>query len=1333
MDVNNNNRINNQNIQEVSSQKSGEYIPALYAKTEDTVELSTSFTKKKKKGFIGNLVNKIRDLAQDVKASKHNQVSNCQEEASSVCDSGFYDEEPESIPERTIKDEVKDLLSILPIEDREKKYLLEDKRIEYMLPLLIKLTSIPDFEEQQTLLSKIGEILYYVETSEQAEVVDKFLSNSKLYENEYILGGLSNNLMVMPYTPPKANCVMKLFDKFLEDENLSNNNDATKQLFARLLIGVKDETQLEIANKILSMPEIYVDYSSLNFANVLVSLSDSSERIKIANKLLSIPDISKNVYLKNISASILRWVDSDEKVKHLEKIFSSPLLYENPSIKSYLSTLEEYHTSSDGVSFKTEILEKYLETPNLHQNEFLSKNISDIIRSVNNIDRKNIAIKFLSEPQLYENESVQNKITSVLDAVYSPFQAMVADKILSDPSLFENDNASMYIARAIFDSSNEKYAKTKLELLAKLLENPQIREDDFVVGEFFDFISSFESEETVECKVELVDLLLSDEEIKNDISQLGTYLRMLNTPLRITLAHKLIKNSDISKKEIFRLVHSIRTVDELEIKNKFIDLCLSESSIYSCQNFKNNFSQIVLSVCSDEHLKYTEKLFADVKTGELEPDLALVLIQGYGKVDYKQFQKLRKTVGDELLNTLAKSTNDIVIASRLVGLYNKNNINEISLAEKRNVLKALVQSNADLFSVSDELRKAFPLIPSNQEEYCAILPALVKSLGIEVKKLEEVQVEKFDETIEHLSSELAKLSDEDFSNLELSNSYSKDEFINDTLSIVSDLSNAERQKVYDYFGFELHRNKKVPTGFSIEGYPVNINNGAKLAQITDEKTKQVVETLREKVILFSEKNTIQSNNYEIATMVDEIMVALPELRSLIGKSQSDTYDFDLFKQSLKVMQKTVQNPSYQNLNESDKKIMLLASLLHDVNKAEGKPDITHPYESSFDVYYIAKKFNLSKEEQIKLYTLINHHEWLKYVNKEGLNPKEETKRLQSVAFDLQNDNLFEMEKILTEADLKSVKASDELYETYEADFELHCEKITSLIEELQKSKPILPTTTLPTADSIKEKITVINDDCSTNLKGVYVKDGLLVIKYNEVEDWESLGFPKGTVSKGIETVSPVDNSLINTGNIKFIAHGLTFANQLSNFDAFALPDSDALLSVSYMERPESKYRLFRTQGVLLDVDSKYIHGGGNTDAGSGCGKDISNFKSRYIFGGERQKDRDYISDLIKETLQLTDEEYVEFVKVNQNKSMLEIEPVEAREALIKKFALINSNKRRGDRAYNEMYVSNPKVQGCFAYSEKDDVGEISDFIDSQPEFLKAYAKENNLPFFVFGN
>ena len=513
------------------------------------------------------------------------------------------------------------------------------------------------------------------------------------------------------------------------------------------------------------------------------------------------------------------------------------------------------------------------------------------------------------------------------------------------------------------------------------------------------------------------------------------------------------------------------------------------------------------------------------------------------------------------------------------------------------------------------------------------------------------------------------------------------------------------------------------------------------------------------MVKFSEQNPIKCNNPAVQNLLNDVVDVLPELRAQIGKVQHKTHDFDVFKHSLKVMQKVAQEPNFKNLNESDKKIMMLASLLHDITKGEGYADKTHAAQGSFDTFFISKKFNLTPDEEIKLYTLTRHHEWLEYVNT-AKSEEQLTKRLQSVAYDLQHDNLFDMALMFTHADLKAVKVNDMFHDSTagrsRVDFNgnvrsfgesanVYAERIKGYIAELKKSRPILPVTKIPKSDKINAAITKVNPDGSTNIKGVYKRDdGLVVIKFNEVEDWETIGFAKGSVSRsytaqaGSKASDGNFNENINTGNIKFFVHGLDYENQLAKFDAFSLIDSDVLLSVSYAERPESKFRFFRAQGVLLDIDTKYIHGGGNTDSGSGCGKFIEDFKRNYIFGGYRESDRVYVSNLIKNATGMNDADYVKFVEVNKNRALSEIEPAEYREPIIKALAAINSNTRKGGRSYNEMYGSNPKeVMGVFAYDTNtpSDVGNPLTFLSmhSHTEFLQRYALEHNIPFVIFGD
>ena len=771
-----------------------------------------------------------------------------------------------------------------------------------------------------------------------------------------------------------------------------------------------------------------------------------------------------------------------------------------------------------------------------------------------------------------------------------------------------------------------------------------------------------------------------------------------------------------------------KTLTDEEIKN----------IIYKYNSYNNN----------SEKISELQKLIKLFKEGEIPKEYLFTIINEENKITLQDVRQLERIMGKDIVKTL--TPDELVCAVQFKDVCNKQNINEIPINKKKDVLRKLVASNTGLFNISEKLRKYFPLLPKTQEEYCTLLPALVRSLGIETNTLSEEEVSVFNTALISLADTLKNMSDSEYANIQISQEYPKSEFIKDAFSIVKDLTPQERQKVYDYFGFELHHNPKGTQvddnprhSFSITGYPVNLNNGKKLAQITDPNTKAVVEELREKVIKFSQNNKILCNNSQIKLLLNNIVRTFPELRTQIERVQHGAHQYDIMKHSLKVMQKIVQNPEFDKLSESHKKVMLICALFHDGNKTEGFTDKIHAEESAFDAFYIINKLNLPKEEKIKIYSLIKHHEWLGYVNNNTLYTLPVEKKQQSVAFDLQYDNLFDMAKLFTIADLKSVKKDDEFYDKFKNDFETHSKEINANIQELKKTQPIMPVTPIPKASQINEAITQVNADGSTNFKGVYKdKNGMIIIKYNEVENdtWEKIGFPKGSISRGIDALglSSVQGELksteeVNTGNIKFFVHGLDFSNQLAKFDAFALPDSDALLSVSYAERPESKYRFFRTQGVLLNTPTKYMHGGGETDAGSGCGKNLDIFKQDYIFGGYRESDRKYISNLIKEALNMTDEEYIKFVKENVDKPFTSIEPEEVRNTIIKAFSTINSNTRRGNRAYNEMYITNPEVMGVFAYPPVDNVGNIMQFIDNQPEFLKQYALEKDLPFVVFGD
>ena len=689
--------------------------------------------------------------------------------------------------------------------------------------------------------------------------------------------------------------------------------------------------------------------------------------------------------------------------------------------------------------------------------------------------------------------------------------------------------------------------------------------------------------------------------------------------------------------------------------------------------------------------------------------------------------------------------------------------NEISREGKKQFLEELIASENGKFDIADEIKTIFPIIPTKKEDYCKLLPDIVNSMKINTPVLLE---KDFDKTLINLGEILYNISDEEFKNITITQQYSKDKFISDVLEKTKGLPKLEVQKIYNYFGFEIYQNDKSEIGYSISGYPMN--NTKALSEINNNETISVIEKLRENIINYTKNNQITCNNKSLEHSINNLMKILPELRTSIGcKQHGETiipdngskiqigHQFDIFKHSLKVMQCIVKNPQYQKLNNSDKKIMLLASLFHDIAKKEGEKDYNHAVNSSLDAYFITKKFNLNEEEKIKLYTLIKNHEWNSSINS-ALNEAELKRMQKSAAYELRYENIFYMALIFAHADLKGVNDyfHDEKSYTgmsYGEFTDFHAKKIKEYINELKESQPLLPITQIPSAKTIESAITKVNTDGSTNIQGVYKdKDGLIILQYNKLrnEDLEEIGFPKGSLISGIKAKTSSGED-VNTGNIKFFVHGLDYNHQLAKFNAFSLINSEVLLSVSYAERPESKYTFFKEQGVILDCDTAFIHGGNDSDVCSGSNKFVKDFKEHFILGEKIEESRTFLSDLIKKTLKMGNDDYIEFVKNNKNKSLQEIEPKEYREKLIQAFCKIKSSEIEETKDYNEIYISNPKPpMAVFAYAKNYDekvlnpvkflnrtqkIGNETKSVRERTEFLREYAIKNNIPFVVFGD
>ena len=502
------------------------------------------------------------------------------------------------------------------------------------------------------------------------------------------------------------------------------------------------------------------------------------------------------------------------------------------------------------------------------------------------------------------------------------------------------------------------------------------------------------------------------------------------------------------------------------------------------------------------------------------------------------------------------------------------------------------------------------------------------------------------------------------------------------------------------------------------------NLGDSLSKLTDEEIDEVAVELRD--------DKVYCSNKELEEELNKLLGIFPKLKSLINKK--DSADKDSLNNSLKTIGYMVKNPEYKKLNQSDKKTLLIAGLLENVFKSNDN-------DRALKAILYAKKLGLTKEEETKLYNLINNINLYSLITSDISKYVCNSRRtISDSGLDLRYKNSFEMWLILNSIKQKNLAPDKQEILTkyiYEA---------RTYIKKLKETQPLLPTTKFPKANRIDKAITTVNPDGSTNIKGVYKdKDGLIVINYNEVEDWEKIGFPKGTISKGIKFQS--DYGKVNTGNLKFFVHGLDYDNQLAGFDLFSLINSDVVLSASYAERPESKFRFFRAQGIIFETNCDNVLLGGDSDGGTGVKKIFAYIRNQLAFL-EHSKSRAFISDILKDGLGLNDEQYADFVENNQDKALNDFDK-DIQTKIAEILGSMNSRGRFGYREYNEFLITNPKPpMAVYAYSlDKDEIIDNPlEFLNrTKPEldvyyddlirrtgFLRNYAISHDIPFVVFG-
>lgn len=764
--------------------------------------------------------------------------------------------------------------------------------------------------------------------------------------------------------------------------------------------------------------------------------------------------------------------------------------------------------------------------------------------------------------------------------------------------------------------------------------------------------------------------------------------------------------------------------EQFDVYKKLIEL--PESNPYSSLNAIINFNQVEIQRIFDRYLMEYSKYFEDMGNYHKRYNNLKQLVT-LTDTEWKFVQPLMSRVFN-----LSEAINLGKGVAHLVEFVNgRKNLYDFSFRERRQLLNHLIHTGGVECGDLNSYVPQGTIIPKTMYRRNLLIDELTQNLGISSKKLSDVEILDFKNTLSKISQHDSGIMNTNFDLM--SNKvaypkqgprllYSREKFVNDIYTQIKDLSDIERKKVFDYFSFDIEKDNLG--SLKLVGYPAPKGKDLKFFEYEDEKIKKIIEKIRPYVEKFSNGNKIfVENNPKLETEMNKILNVFPEFATLVGKVQHGTHDFSVDIHTLKVLQGVMSDPRYAKLSDNDKMVLQVSTILHDLTKTEGQIDKLHPKDSAFDAYYIINRLNMPRADKLKVYEIIRNHDWLEKLNKNykivnneyhKITPEEYNDMLQKIAFSHRQNDCFEMSAILAKADLKGVKANDAFYSKFKDAYENKVKEVQVLINKIKETAIHIPQTRIPKASELivdNDIVYKVTHDGVTNTV-IYLKPG---------QDLSKIGFDKGVISD----------------ELNMIVHALDAEEQSTIFRALGIVDSDALLSASWVNYGKGNYKVFRKQGYILKVDSDDIHAGTYKDFGSGYKKDYDTLLKEYLFGTERSEIREYWSKAVKEKFGFDSETYKNFNESIKNKSFNQIK-AENREVARKIQEIIDNmdvKSRAGGRNYNEWLISRPEIQGGFFWGKNyDSMNKVEreSSVADVPLFIREYLAQHDLPLIFFG-
>ncbi len=524
--------------------------------------------------------------------------------------------------------------------------------------------------------------------------------------------------------------------------------------------------------------------------------------------------------------------------------------------------------------------------------------------------------------------------------------------------------------------------------------------------------------------------------------------------------------------------------------------------------------------------------------------------------------------------------------------------------------------------------------------------------------------------------------------------YPRKQFVSDLDCILSKMDNVSKSKLLNKMQISLVNNK--------EGQLIGYNGMINLNFTPEDELEQKALDLANKFIL---KNRVNTDNQKLNYILNSLIKGMPEFINVIGKTQHQNQDYSIDIHILEVLKDILNNPEYKTLSNIEKLCIKMTAMMHDISKPQNAKDKNHPMVSALYAKDILSKYNLPYEIKDRIFELIKNHHWFELYN---TNQKDSS----YIASLFRRKNDSKIARIMTEADLKAVDKQHKFYNEFKSGL------------EKSKQKPI------------DDRLDYINQTGQMFLTSRIVNKSLIPTIEYKGETYKVIDFTK--LPKDFDLAKYGFSPNTTPENLRLLVHMLNgdYNKNLATVIELQNPRYEAYLSTSYISLKNIKtfFSVFCNIGLSLEAENVNIGNAYPEDQGSGVKKtfDIffSNVTEDFIY-------RKFISDFIKQKLNLSNEEYIELYSRIQNLKYLNqldnINEIRIRNKILNpkdvKNVIFEANEKlitenKSNVFNNEVNLYLPKVNAIIAKVNS---------IDEVPFEILQTAKEHDLPIYIMGN